>query len=871
MPLLRIPHRTDFEQGSRVHVSLKEQFVVALRSLSVYAVKAERRTDSDTVATPTPRLSWKTSTGVGGWVQASAELRLERCAGTATATVEGAESVFLAWPFAPLAPREVTLLQVRVTGADGAVSGWSEPLRIRAGFLAEGEWRASFVGLASPERAAQPVYVRGEVDISGDVARATLYASAHGVYQTHLNGADVDDEVLKPGWTPYQFRLIHETTDVTRLLKPGLNVLDFTVAGGWYTETFGTTRFYGEQPAVAAQLVIEFEDGRVKTVASDGSWRATGEGPLRSSGIYAGETVDASVVMPDCLTWEPVRVDATDAVPEARTSPAVRRIDELAVQEIITTPAGKTVLDFGQNVVGRLRIAVEGERGRTVTLRHAEVLEDGEISTRPLRLAAATDRYTLGGGRETWEPEFTFHGFRYVEIENWPGELDPANVIAIVIHSDMERTGWFECSAPLVNQLHSNVVWGMRGNFLSLPTDCPQRDERLGWTGDIQVFSPTATYLYDCDGFLTSWLHDLWLEQRAAGGIVPPIIPNVHGPDVAPIAAWGDAATVVPWVLYERFGDLGVLADQFESMSAWVVSIIAVCGSELLWERQFQYGDWLDPDAPFDDPAKAKTDPDIVASAHLFRSADFVARAAAVLGKDLEAEHYAQIAEAARRAFVGAYITPSGRIISDTPTSYAMAIMYGIVTGTEQLRAMGERLAALVRASGYRISTGFVGTPIIQDALTMTGHLDVAERLLTQTENPSWLYPVTMGATTIWERWDSLLEDWSVNPGEMTSFNHYALGAVADWLHRVVAGLAPAEPGYRRLAIAPRPLASLQYASARHETPYGTASVAWRRNDDATITVEAKVPAGTSADVTLPGTKTRLTVGSGPHSWTVDA
>jgi alpha-L-rhamnosidase len=522
-------------------------------------------------------------------------------------------------------------------------------------------------------------------------------------------------------------------------------------------------------------------------------------------------------------------------------------------------------------LVGRLRVTVRGERGTTITLRHAEVLENGELGIRPLRNAKATDHYTLSGsGEETWEPQFTFHGFRYASIDNWPGSFDPADVTAVVIHSDMKRTGWFESSHPLVNQLHENVVWGMRGNFLYVPTDCPQRDERLGWTGDIQVFSPTASFLFETDAFLSGWLKDLASEQAPLGGIVPFVVPNVLGDARTPAAAWGDAATVVPSVLHERFGNLEVVAEQYGSMRAWADTLLGLSGTRMLWEDGFQFGDWLDPAAPPEFPADAKTDPDIVASAYLYRSVDFVERAATLLAKTEDATKYGELREHIRRAFVNEYVSEGGRMISDAQTGYATAIMFGLYRDEAGKQAMGDRLAVLVRAGGYRIGTGFVGTPLIADALTLTGHLDEATRLLTQTENPSWLYPVTMGATTIWERWDSMLEDGSINPGEMTSFNHYALGAVADWLQRSVAGLGTATPGYKVIEIAPHFLAGFDHASAKHETPYGLASVAWKR-DGATVTVTATVPPNSSARVILPGGDAVVEVGSGDHEWTVQA
>lgn len=837
---------------------------------------------SDVVAGAAPSIGWRTETDTPDWLQAGAELELVRGDGTVeTHRVNGRSSNQVPWPFAPLSPRDDVRLRVRVAGEDGVEGAWSEPRRIFAGFLADGEWRATTIGLAAPEEEAQPAYLRAEFDVAGQVARATLYSTAVGVYQAAVNGADVDDQVMKPGWTPYAQRTIHETTDVTGLLTEGRNAIGVRLAGAWATERFGfrdsASRLYGDQPRFAAQLLIEYADGTTGLVATDATWRAS-TGPITASGLYAGEDFDARRLLTDAAgrrfdqpgfddsSWAAVAVQDAVAAPEARVSPFVRRLEELPVREVITTPGGKTVLDFGQNLVGRLRLRVSGPAGTELTLRHAEVLEHGELGTRPLRAAAATDRYVLSGeGVEEWEPEFTFHGFRYAEVSGWPGEFDPSDVTAYVIHSDMERTGWFEASDPLVNRLHENVVWGLRGNFLYVPTDCPQRDERLGWTGDIQVFAPTASFLYDVRGFLDSWLRDLAIEQAEGAGVVPFVVPNALGL-ARPAAAWGDAATVVPWVLHERYADTATLARQYGSMKAWADVLIDLAGSRRLWEGMFQFGDWLDPDAPPDLPANAKADADIVATAYLFRSADAVARAAALLGDEHDAQEYAEIAEEVRQAFLAEYITPAGRMMSDAPTAYAMAIVFDVASA-DQHAVLGARLAQLTRQAGYRIGTGFVGTPIIQDALTRTGHIETARRLLVQTENPSWLYPVTMGATTIWERWDSMLPDGTINPGEMTSFNHYAFGAIGDWLHRVVAGLAPDAPGYERIRIQPHPLAGFDSASAEHLTPYGRARSAWSRTGGV-VRIEATVPPNSTAIVVLPDGR-ELEAGAGSHSWDV--
>lgn len=853
-------------------------------SVAEVALRADLREDTPFVATAHPRLSWRVRTETPDWRQSSAELT----DGTDTIALEGDASVLVDWPFRPLAPGEEREVRVRVTDTAGTTSPWSVPLPVAAGFLGADEWVAAPVGLADAAAEAQPALVRTSFRLERPVRRALLFWTALGAAEPEINGTPVSDDVLSPGWTSYRDRLVHETVDVTTLLAVGDNVLGATLAGAWYTEKYGfftfTDRVYGDQPSFLAQLRVTYEDGLVETLAATGpGWEASADGPVRASGIYAGEEQDlrrAAQTVSDGATWAPARVGAvarpgyeTVPTPEARMAPPVRRIQSAPVAARLQTPSGGTVLDFGQNLVGRLRLRVRGAAGTRVTVRHAEVLDAGELALRPLRNARAEASFVLSGGDDVLESRFTFYGFRYAQVEGV--DIADADVEAVVLHSDLVRTGWFSSSHGLLDRLHENVVWGMRGNFLSIPTDCPQRDERLGWTGDLQVFAPTASFLYDSAGFLTSWLRDLALEQERHDGVVPLVIPAAL-PSFGgggPVAAWGDAATVVPSVLHERFGDRAVLAAQYPSMRAWVEAVRRDAGDGGLWAGRMQLGDWLDPSAPPDKPGQAKVDADIVATACFARSLRLVAEAAALLGHDADADLYRDLAERSRRAFVSEYVTPAGRMMSDAPTAYALALRFDLVRDAPTRAALADRLAALVREGGYRIGTGFVGTPLVADALSDGGHLAAAERLLLQTECPSWLYPVTMGATTVWERWDSLLPDGSVNPGEMTSFNHYALGAVADWLHRTVAGLAPAAPGYRRLRIAPRPLASLDHASARHETPYGTAAVQWRR-DGQHVRITAVVPPNTTAEVDLPGipvegTTVPATVGSGTHEWTV--
>lgn len=832
----------------------------------------------DAVA-PTPRLSWITVTDTAGWSQERVELEWNG----EVVELTTSESVAVEWPFPPLVPHQRGVLRVRVTGTDGRSSAWSEPVEIRSAFLGDGEWQAPLIGAPEPGPAAKPVYLRREFRLDREVTRATVFSTAHGVYQVSINGVDVDDSVLKPGWTSYQERVLHDAVDVGHLLTETDNVLGVRLAGGWFTEEYGTRpgsgrRVYGDQPSAAVQLWIEFADGSAETICTDDRWRASTEIPLVSSGIYAGERVDARLAQPgwdragfDDSGWGPVEVTTMPVAPAVALAEPIRRTQELPVWSVLVTPSGKTVLDFGQNLVGRLRIRVAGERGQVVTLRHAEVLEGGELCTRPLRFARATDEFVLAGtGLEVFEPEFTFHGFRYVQVDGWPGDLDPSQITAVVVGSDMVRTCWFDTSDARLNRLHHNVVWSMRGNFLSIPTDCPQRDERLGWTGDLQIFAPSAASLFDCHGFVASWLKDLEVEQRELDGVCPCVVPNVLEHRHMPIAGWGDAAVIVPMVLYDRFGDTSVLADQYPSMRDWVLTLLRIAGDSQLWRSSYQLGDWLDPAAPPDDPAASRTDNDLVASAYLIRSLDLTARCAQLLGHSDDQERFSNAAVASRRAFRSQFAVSGGRrLSSDTATAYALALVFELADGAEQRAAFGSRLAALVREGGYTVPTGFLGTPVLLDALTDTGHVDVALRVLFQTKSPSWLYQVLQGATTIWERWDSLLPDGRINPGEMTSFNHYAFGAVVDWIHRTIGGIAPVAPGYRRIRIAPVTRGPLSHSWCRLDTPYGTAEVRWVRNGPETA-IDMKVPANVTAEFVPPDGGDPVILGSGRHRWVGD-
>lgn len=738
------------------------------------------------------------------------------------------------------------------------------------------------------------------LDGHGVVRDARLAATALGLCEATVNGRPASPDLLVPGWSSYEWRLRFSEWDVTELLKPK-NVLGLTLGHGWHNGRLGFSEqraVYGNERAGLAELRITYQDGYEQVIATDLDWEA-GPSAICADDLYDGQHIDARLRDDSWLTPGPAPAGWT-AVKEVQQfdrnrlvpflAPPVRRQETVRIQSVTGSPSGATLLDFGQNLVGWLRVKVKGTEGESIVVRHAEVLENGELGVRPLRTAKQTDTFTLSGHEDVFEPTFTYHGFRYAEITGWPGtdaEL-VQNVEAVVISSDLVRTGRFECSDPLLNQLHSNVVWGMRGNFVGVPTDCPQRDERLGWTGDLSAFAPTATFLYDSEEFLRDWLLDLSAEQLNGDGTIPVVIPNnlkyedlarfipdssenstaeaddaisaQEKPEPTPTALWNDAAVWVPWAVWEASGNPEVLEVQYPSIASYVRTI-ARTTPEGVVSYGYQLGDWLDPTAPPEDPSRSKASSYVVATACLYRSVTLAARIANILGHDDDEAEFAEQADRMRKAFNRKFVS-EGHIESDAETVYALAICFGLLEADEQGRA-GDRLAQLVVHSGYRISTGFAGTPFILHALSKTGHLDTAYQLLLQQECPSWLYPVTMGATTVWERWDSMLPDGSINPGEMTSFNHYAFGAVADWMHKVIGGLAPLDAGYRRFLVAPRPGGGLTWAKTSLDRPEGQIRIQWESRDKELI-LNLVVPEGLEAVVTLDGLPTQ-TLRSGAH------
>jgi len=742
---------------------------------------------------------------------------------------------------------------------EGTIGWWSHDQDVYPGgqAFAGGEPAGGDRTLRVDVPVPPPPMLRKEFSVSGRVRRARLYASALGLYELRLNGRKVGDHLFAPGWTDYGKRIQYQTYDVTGLLRRGTNALGALLGDGWYAghvAMYGRN-LYGNNVFLLAQLVIDYADGSSETVASDVSWRGTREGPLRSSDILMGEIYDARLERPgwdrpgfDDSGWE--TVIAKDDVAGrlvAQADPPVRVTGELKPVALTEPEEGTYVFDMGQNMVGSVRLRVSGREGERVRLRHAEVLNpDGTIYTQNLRTARATDEYVLrGGGEEVYEPRFTFHGFRYVEVTGYPGRRPSLDaVVGRVIGTAAPISGTFETSDRMVNRLQSNITWSQRGNFLSIPTDCPQRDERMGWTGDINVFAPTAAFNMEVARFLgTKWLRDLRDAQRPDGAFtdVAPYVPIVG----AGVAGWGDAGVTVPWTVWRRYGDTRVIEENYEAMVRWLAYLEEHSTGYL--RPAEGYGDWLN--------VGDETPKDVVATAYFAHSARLVSEMAAAVGREGDARRYRELFESVREAFNEAYVSSDGRIRGDTQTAYVLALHMELLP-EEKRAAAARRLVEHIEARGWHLSTGFLGTPHLLPVLTEAGRTDVAYRLLNQRTFPSWLYEVERGATTTWERWDSIKPDGSFNDPAMNSFNHYAYGAVGDWLYRYVAGISPEEPGYRRILIRPRPGGGLDRARGELESPYGRILSEWRLRGGK-LRMRVSIPPNTRAGVCVPARDAR--------------
>jgi len=726
-----------------------------------------------------------------------------------------------------------------------------------------------------PDRNPAPMF-RKSFTLEEIPQRAVLYVSALGLYELRINGQRVGDRLLAPEWTDYKKRIQYQAYDVTGLLKPGENVIGAMLGDGWYAGRIGLASIvekgpsfgiYGQIPRLIAQLEMESGEDRVQRLVTDGTWRATLEGPIRVNDILDGESVDARRRMPG---WDAPDFDESDWLPVrlargvsgrlvSQPNEPIRLTEELKPVSRNEPKPRVFVYDFGQNMVGWVRIEAKGEPGATMTLRHGEaVREDGSLYTANLRGAAQTDRYTFGRGeREVFEPRFTYHGFRYVEVTgvSTPPRLDA--VRGRVFHSSSPIVGQFECCSPMLNRLWSNILWTQRANLMSVPTDCPQRDERLGWMGDIQVFSQTACFNMDMAGFFTKWIRDV-RDAQADDGRYPDFAPHPFEPDArfSGVPAWGDAGVVVPWRMYQNYGDTRMLSEHLESAKRWIETI-RERNPDLIWRngRHNDYNDWLNGDTlDLENWPKAggAVPKEVLATAFFAHSTELVSKMALVVGRKEDGEKYAELAEEIKAAFRNTFVERDGRILGDTQAGYALALHFDLLPEAQREMALRHMVEGIDRYRGH-LSTGIQSTVRMMLELTRMGRNDLACQLINERTMPSWGYSIDQGATTIWERWDGWVEGRGFqNPG-MNSLNHWALGSVGEWMVRAILGIQPDEehPGYRRFTIRPRPGGGLTWAKGQYDSIRGPIQVDWRLEKQR-LKIELSVPANTTATVYLP-------------------
>ena len=820
--------------------------------------------------TKTPRFSWQLAAAERNEQQTAYEVSISAQSDGKgvvwnSGKVVSAQSVHVDYAGPALQSGKRYYWRVRVWDNKGRSSAWSAAAFWQTGLLAPSDWTAVWIqpGYTEDSVARPSPLFRKEFAPRKKLRQATAYITAHGMYEARINGQRVGDALLTPGWTSYHNRLQYQVYDVTDLVRSGKNAIGVMLGSGWYRGYIafdGQHNYYGKDISLLFQLVLTYSDGSTETVASDGSWKSS-TGEIRSAEIYHGETIDAreekkgwDLAGYDDKGWSGVQ---TAVFPfsnlVATYNEPIRRHETFTPVKILTTPKGEKVIDFGQNLVGWVTVKIKGNAGDRISISHAEVLDKaGNFYTDNLRAAKSQDTYILkGGGEEIFEPHFTWHGFRYIRIEGYPGEITADKFTAVALYSDMPKTGDFSCSNPMINQLQHNIQWGQRGNFLDVPTDCPQRDERLGWTGDAQVFSRTAAFNMGVENFFAKWLKDVAADQFASGS-VPFVIPNVLGPGAGGSAGWADVSTIIPWNVYLAYGDRRVLEEQYPSMKAWVEFMHGKSKNDL-WNTGFHFGDWLfyRPDDDNDGRA-AVTDKYLIAQCFYAHSTQLLINAATVLGKTADVDSYTRLLDKIKAAFLREYMTPNGRLVSGTQTAYVLALQFDMLPDSLQKQA-ADRLVQNVKDYNYHLTTGFLGTPYLCHVLSRSGHSDIAYRLLLQDSYPSWLYPVKMGATTIWERWDGIKPDGSFETPSMNSYNHYSYGAIGDWMYRVVTGIDTYEdgPGYQHSKIAPEPGGGLTSASAELQTAYGKLSSQWRSEKEG-LFLDMEIPANTTSTVTIP-------------------
>ncbi|WP_145856336.1 glycoside hydrolase family 78 protein [Pedobacter suwonensis] len=850
------------------------------QKVSVKDLTVEHLVNPLSVDHPKPRFSWKIISDIKNTKQRKYEIKLGKTATIGKvlwkARVSSEQSVLVAYDGPKLSSKTRYYWQVRVKDNHGNTSAWSPVQYFQTGLKPE-DWQAKWISVAGKDTSLASPLFRKEINLKKRVKSALVYITAKGLYEASINGNRIGNAYFAPGWTSYKDHIQYQVYDVKQSLKTGGNVIGVSLGDGWYKGRIGFNhqkQFYGDTRALLMQLEVEFADGSKETIVTDNTWK-TSYGPILAANIYDGETYDARLErqgwnntgFKEDLNWKPVQELAFG--PEklvGMSGPQVTKHEEFKALKIFKTPKGETVVDFGQNLVGWVLLKAKGPAGTKISISHAEVLtKEGNFYTTNLRTARQQHNYILKGGTEqTFEPHFSFQGFRYVKVDGYPGELRLEDLTALAVYSDMKTTGKFSTSNPLLNQLQHNITWGQKGNFVDVPTDCPQRDERLGWTGDAQAFALTAAYNMNVSGFFTKWLKDVAADQLPNGS-VPFVIPNVLTQNDAGSAGWADVATIVPWDMYLSYGDKGILETQYNSMKKWVDYISSVAKNNL-WNTGFHFGDWLFYRPNDDNDGRAAvTDKYMIAQTFYAHSTQLLINAAKVLGKTEDVVKYQALLDQVKAAYLKENMTPSGKLVSATQTAYVLALQFDMLP--ENLRAQAaQRLVDNVKDYGNHLTTGFLGTPYLCHVLSRFGHEDVAYDLLLQESYPSWLYPVKMGATTIWERWDGIKPDGSFQTADMNSFNHYAYGAIGDWMYKNIAGINPVvtKPGYKDILIAPRPGGKLTSASAALETVYGTIKSSWTLTDG-TFKLDVTVPANASATVVLPGALKREEIGSGTY------
>jgi alpha-L-rhamnosidase len=816
-----------------------------------------------------PRLSWWINDDARGARQSAYHVRVTDDAGKPlwdTGRVESERSIHVPYGGPGLSARQRCHWQVRTWDGAGIESGWSEPATWEMGLLDRTDWKGTWIAapiVGGPYSIPPVAYLRKAFAVAQPVVRARLYVTALGLYEFEINGQRVGPNRLAPGRTEYTRRVPYHTYDVTLLLRTGENACGAILGDGWYCGHLHSDprQTYGDRPKLLAQLELTFADGATQLVATDTTWQA-GEGPIRSSDLLMGEDYDARLEIPGWSgpAFKPkspwaaaIPFDEPGVAVVAHRAPPIRPTQELKPigPPVVSANKRRHIFDFGQNMVGHVRLRVRGApAGKVIDLRHVEMLDkDGKPYVLSLRTARAIDHYTTGGGaEETFEPRFTFHGFRYVEVRDYPGGNPTVDdVTGIVLHSDTEPTGTFECSDPMLNQLQSNIVWSQRGNFLDIPTDCPQRDERLGWTGDAQVFIRTATFNMDVANFFAKWLTDM-ADSQGEDGRIPSVVPSVTSIYGEGGPAWADAAVICPWVVYRCYGDARILADCYPMMQRFMTFLEERCVKHIRCDEHWKwkgYGDWLSINA--DTPA------DVIGTAYYAHCADLMHRIAAILNRPADATKYGLLRDEVRVAWQKRFVTNDGLIVAQTQTAYVLALHFDLLPEPLRPKVL-DLLVANIKSRGMHLSTGFVGTPYLNLVLTRFGRADVAYKLLQQKTFPSWLYPITQGATTMWERWDSWTHEKGFSDTGMNSFNHYAYGAVGEWMYAVIGGvdLDATEPGYHKLRIAPRIGGGLTSARATLQSMYGPIESRWALQSDGALELELRIPPNTTASVRVP-------------------